>query len=93
MTIYEDSRIVSRADLAAWLRQLADQLDTGQLFYGAGGKVTVADRVECEFEVEREGDHELSVEIEFTWTTEDSVADDEDEDDEDEDDEDDDEPQ
>lgn len=70
MTIYEDSRTVSRADLAAWLRQLADQLeDEGKIFYGAAGTVEVPDRVDCELEIERESDGELSVEIEFSWRT------------------------
>ncbi|MER7166272.1 amphi-Trp domain-containing protein [Micromonospora sp. NPDC000207] len=68
MDIYEDERTVSRADLAAWLRQLASQLEeTGKIFYGAGGAVVVADEVECELEIEEDGD-ELSVEIEFSWT-------------------------
>jgi amphi-Trp domain-containing protein len=68
MHIYEDARTVSRADLAAWLRQLANQLESGaQIFYGAAGAVTVADQVRCELEIERDGDAELSVEIEFSW--------------------------
>jgi amphi-Trp domain-containing protein len=70
MDIYNDSRTVSRADLAAWLRQLADQLDSdGHIYFGAAGRVAVADRVECELEIERESGTELSVEIEFTWTS------------------------
>ncbi|GLZ57814.1 MULTISPECIES: amphi-Trp domain-containing protein [Micromonospora] len=69
MDIYEDSRTVSRSDLAAWLRQLANQLESdGRLFYGAAGAVTVADTVRCELEIERESDTEVSVEIEFSWT-------------------------
>ncbi|MET8120603.1 amphi-Trp domain-containing protein [Micromonospora sp. NPDC005189] len=69
MDIYEDARTVSRADLAAWLRQLAHQLESdGRIFYGAGGAVTVADTVRCELEIERESETELSVEIEFSWT-------------------------
>ncbi|MEV4628150.1 amphi-Trp domain-containing protein [Micromonospora sp. NPDC049523] len=68
MQIYEDARTVSRADLAAWLRQLASQLESGgQIFYGAAGAVTVADQVRCELEIEREGGTEISVEIEFSW--------------------------
>lgn len=75
MTIYEDSRTVSRTDLAAWLRQLASQLESeGRVFYGAGGAVAVADRVTCELEVEWESEHELSVEIEFSWTTQEAAA-------------------
>lgn len=70
MTIYEDTRTVPRADLAAWLRQIADQLEEhGRIFYGAAGAVEVPDRVECELEIERERDGELSVEIEFSWRT------------------------
>ncbi|MGW4461887.1 amphi-Trp domain-containing protein [Micromonospora sp. NPDC004704] len=69
MQIYEDARTVSRADLAAWLRQLASQLESGgQIFYGAAGAVTVADQVRCELEIERESGTEISVEIEFSWT-------------------------
>ncbi|MEU8115757.1 amphi-Trp domain-containing protein [Micromonospora sp. NPDC048947] len=69
MDIYEDSRTVSRSDLAAWLRQLANQLEAdGRLFYGAAGAVTVADTVRCELEIERESETEVSVEIEFSWT-------------------------
>ena len=69
MTIYEDERTVSRADLAAWLRQLADGLESdGQIFYGAAGRLTVADQVHCELEIERESGSEVSVEIEFSWT-------------------------
>lgn len=69
MDIYEDSRTVSRSDLAAWLRQLANQLESdGRLFYGAAGAVTVADTVRCELEIERESETEVSVEIEFSWT-------------------------
>src|SRR5690606_18521472 len=66
MELFEDARMVTRAELAAWLRQVADQVDRGQVFYGAAGMVTVADRVHCELEVERDGS-ELSFEIEFSW--------------------------
>ncbi|MEV6692098.1 amphi-Trp domain-containing protein [Micromonospora sp. NPDC051196] len=68
MDIYEDERTVSRADLAAWLRQVANQLETGQIFYGAAGTLAVADQVHCELEIEQEGKDEYSVEIEFSWT-------------------------
>ncbi|MER7893829.1 amphi-Trp domain-containing protein [Micromonospora sp. NPDC094482] len=69
MDIYEDARTVSRADLAAWLRQLANQLDSdGRVYYGAAGAVAVADKVRCELEIERESETEFSVEIEFSWT-------------------------
>ncbi|MFY1696663.1 amphi-Trp domain-containing protein [Solwaraspora sp. WMMA2101] len=68
MDIYEDARTVSRADLAAWLRQLASQLDaSGQVFYGAGGTISVADQVRCELEIEQEGPDEFAIEIEFSW--------------------------
>ncbi|HEX5595500.1 MAG TPA: amphi-Trp domain-containing protein [Micromonosporaceae bacterium] len=68
MDIFEDERVVSRTDLAAWLRQLADQLDSGgKIFFGAAGTVTVADQVRCELEIERESSTEISMEIEFTW--------------------------
>ncbi|TCB98443.1 amphi-Trp domain-containing protein [Micromonospora zingiberis] len=67
MDIYEDERTVSRADLAAWLRQVASQLETGQVFYGAAGTIAVADQVHCELEIEQEGKDEFSIEIEFSW--------------------------
>ncbi|WP_433532959.1 amphi-Trp domain-containing protein [Micromonospora sp. CA-263727] len=67
MDIYEDARTVSRADLAAWLRQVASQLETGQIFYGAAGTIAVADQVYCELEIEQEGKDEFSIEIEFSW--------------------------
>ncbi|MBE1488362.1 amphi-Trp domain-containing protein [Plantactinospora soyae] len=74
MEIYEDARTVSRADLAAWLRQLASQLESGaQIFYGAAGAVAVADQVHCELEIERE-DGEISVEIEFSWASPEPAA-------------------
>lgn len=69
MDIYEDARTVSRSDLAAWLRQLAHQLESdGRLYYGAAGAVSVADTVRCELEIEQESETEVSVEIEFSWT-------------------------
>ena len=70
MDIFEDERMVSRADLAAWLRQLAAQLESeGRIFYGAGGSVAVAEQVQCELEIESsKGGTELSVEIEFSWS-------------------------
>ncbi|WP_329108763.1 amphi-Trp domain-containing protein [Micromonospora sp. NBC_01699] len=75
MQIYEDARTVSRADLAAWLRQLASQLESGgQIFYGAAGAVTVAEQVRCELEIERESATEISVEIEFSWTAPEAAA-------------------
>lgn len=69
MELFEDERVVSRADLAAWLRQLAAQLESdGRIFYGAAGAVAVPDRVNCELEIEQEkGGSELSVEIELSW--------------------------
>ncbi|HEX5543333.1 MAG TPA: amphi-Trp domain-containing protein [Micromonospora sp.] len=68
MDIFEDERVVSRTDLAAWLRQLAGQLESGgKIFFGAAGTVTVADQVRCELEIEQESDSEISMEIEFTW--------------------------
>lgn len=87
MDIYEDSRTVSRSDLAAWLRQMADQIDSGQVFYGAGGAISVADHVECELEIEQEDENEFSVEIEFTWVNPSADSDDDEDDESDEDDE------
>ena len=67
MEIFEDSRVISRHDLAAWLRAIADQLDSGgKVFFGAGGTVAVAENVHCELEIESEGS-ETSIEIEVTW--------------------------
>lgn len=69
MDIFEDERMVSRADLAAWLRQVAAQLDEGRIFYGAAGTLAVADQVTCELEIESDKHGtEWSVEIEFSWT-------------------------
>ncbi|MDG4808206.1 hypothetical protein O7634_15745 [Micromonospora sp. WMMD1120] len=57
------------SDLAAWLRQLANQLESdGRIFYGAAGAVTVADTLRCELEIERESETESSVEIELSWS-------------------------
>ncbi|WP_157631786.1 amphi-Trp domain-containing protein [Catelliglobosispora koreensis] len=68
MEIFEDARKVSRADLAAWLRQMADQLESdGKVRFGAGGSVSVGDEVDCELEIESSGS-ETSIEIEFSWT-------------------------
>src|SRR5687767_6391981 len=67
MEIFEDSRVVSRSDLAAWLRQLAGQLESdGKVLFGAAGSVTVGDEVQCELEIESSGS-ETSIEIEFSW--------------------------
>lgn len=81
MAIYEDERTVSRTDLVAWLRQLADRLESdGQIFYGAAGRLTVADQVHCELEIERESGSQVSVEIEFSWTDLGATADGDEED-------------
>lgn len=75
MDIYEDARTVSRADLAAWLRQLASQLETsGQVFYGAGGAIGVPEQVRCELEIEQDGPDEFAIEIEFSWVNPKPVA-------------------
>jgi amphi-Trp domain-containing protein len=67
MEIFEDARTVSRADLAAWLRQMAGQLESdGKVRFGAAGVVTVGDEVHCELEIESSGS-EMSIEIEFSW--------------------------
>ncbi|WP_162907171.1 amphi-Trp domain-containing protein [Allorhizocola rhizosphaerae] len=68
MEIFEDERTVSRADLAAWLRQMAGQLELdGKVMFGAAGAVTVGDEVHCELEIESSGS-KTSIEIEFSWT-------------------------
>jgi amphi-Trp domain-containing protein len=68
MEIFEDSRTASRADLAAWLRQLAGQLESdGKVLFGAAGSVTVGENVHCELEIDS-SDTEGSIEIEFSWT-------------------------
>ncbi|MGV0632917.1 amphi-Trp domain-containing protein [Mycolicibacillus trivialis] len=69
--IHKEERLLSRADVAAELRRLADELEAGgTITYGTGGSLTVPEQLEREFEIEREdkgGKIEYEVEIELKW--------------------------
>jgi amphi-Trp domain-containing protein len=72
--LFETEERTSRADVAAYLRTVADRLDAGaDLTLAAGEQSTtlsVPDRPTFEVKVEREtggGDPELSVEFEIEW--------------------------
>ncbi|OBJ72575.1 amphi-Trp domain-containing protein [Mycobacterium sp. 1274756.6] len=69
--IHKEERLLTRADVAAELRRLADELDAGgTITYGTGGSLSVPDQLEREFEIEREdkgSSIEYEVEIELKW--------------------------
>lgn len=69
--IHKEERLLTRADVAAELRRLADELDAGgTITYGTGGSLSVPDQLEREFEIEREdkgSNIEYEVEIELKW--------------------------
>jgi len=70
--IYEDHSTLSRPELAAELRLIADQLEAdGEVTYGRGataGSVRVPAQFSREVEVERtKHGAEVKVEIEFKW--------------------------
>lgn len=69
--IHKEERLLSRADVAAELRRLADELEAGgTITYGTGGSLAVPEQLEREFEIEREdkgGKIEYEVEIELKW--------------------------
>ena len=70
-TIHKEERMTTRADVAAELRRLADELDSvGTISYGSAGRLAVPDQIEREFEIEREdrgSSVEYEVEIELKW--------------------------
>jgi amphi-Trp domain-containing protein len=67
--ICEDHRTISRAELAAELHRIANQLEKdGSVAYGPAGTVTVPDMVDREVEVERtKDDTGIKFDIEFKW--------------------------
>jgi amphi-Trp domain-containing protein len=73
--LFEYEQTLDRADVAAYLREMADKLDAdGQLELTAGGPsttVSVPARVEMEVEVERrprdDGSDKMQLEIELSW--------------------------
>lgn len=73
--IFEFEADHSRADVASYLRTVADKLDTGDpITLEAGGDAVTLDppdTVEFEVKAEREGpaggDGELSIELELEW--------------------------
>ena len=83
-TLFEFEQDMSRADVATYLRTIADKLDdSGQLDFSAADQsstVEVPEHVEFEIELEREsnerGSSEVSLELEVDWyeTREGSIA-------------------
>lgn len=83
-TLFEFEQDMSRADVATYLRTVADRLEEdGQLEFSAAEQSTtiqVPDRVEFEVDLEREssnrGSSEVSLEFELEWyeTSEGSIA-------------------
>ncbi|HTM85763.1 MAG TPA: amphi-Trp domain-containing protein [Mycobacterium sp.] len=69
--IHKEKRMTNRAGVAAELRRLADELESGgNISYGAGGSLAVPDQLEQEFEIEREdrgSSVEYEVEFELKW--------------------------
>lgn len=69
--IHKDERMMTRAEVAADLRRLADEVEAGAISY-AGGSLAIPDRVEREIEIEREYDGATAtyeVELELQWST------------------------
>jgi len=74
-TLFEFERDMSRADVATYLRGVAEKLDdTGELEFSADDQSTtiqVPDHVAFEVELEREsndrGSSEISLELEIEW--------------------------
>ena len=83
-TLFEFEQDMSRADVATYLRTVADNLDNdGQLDFSAADQsstIGVPEHVEFEIELEREsnerGSSEVSLELEVEWyeTREGSIA-------------------
>ncbi|MFB6229592.1 MAG: amphi-Trp domain-containing protein [Salinibacter sp.] len=83
-TLFEFEQDMSRADVATYLRTIADKLeDSGELDFSAADQSTsvqVPDHVEFEIELEHEsndrGSSEIDLELEIEWyeTSEGSIA-------------------
>ncbi len=74
-TVFQFEQTMSRADVAAYLREVADKLDgDGVLEFVAGGQstsLTVPERLQFEVDVERvldeRGSAEVEIEFELEW--------------------------
>jgi len=74
-TLFEFEQTFSRANVAAYLREIADKLDgDGTLEFAAGGETTsvsVPERLQFEVDVERDahedGSAEMEIEFELEW--------------------------
>lgn len=68
--LHKEERLTNRAEAAAALRRLADELESGAISYGSGASLAVPEQFEREFEIECE-DHgttvEYEVEVELKW--------------------------
>lgn len=83
-TLFEFEQDMSRADVATYLRSIADKLeDSGELDFSAADQSTsvqVPDHVEFEIELEQQsndrGSSEIDLELEIEWyeTSEGSIA-------------------
>lgn len=83
-TLFTFEQNMSRADVATYLRTVADKLDgDGQLDFSSADQSTtieIPDRVEFEVELERESDargaSEVNLELELEWyeTSDGSIA-------------------
>lgn len=81
-TLFEFEQTMSRADVAAYLRDVADKLDgDGTLEFTAGGQstaVSVPERIQFEVEVQRDlddqGSAEVEVEFELEWYEDESAT-------------------
>ncbi|HET9875721.1 MAG TPA: amphi-Trp domain-containing protein [Mycobacterium sp.] len=72
VTIHKDERMMTRAEAAADLRRLADELEAGVISYSGGGSLPVPERLEREIEIEREDRGttvKYEVEVELEWST------------------------
>lgn len=62
---------MTRAEAAADLRRLADELEAGKISYGADGSLEVPEALEREIEIEREDkgtNIKYQVEFELEWS-------------------------
>lgn len=70
-TLFEFEQNMSRADVAAYLREIADKLDgSGTLEFTAAGQSTslaAPERLQFEVDVERDPDGQVEVEFELEW--------------------------